>query len=107
MSIAFAIFMSVQYILSQLQLKDAVGQISVQKADRKTLIFAKLFVDKFLLAQGTVGFEDRLKLENAVRDINDPAIFKQWQKFTDSTDDREAQTAAGDLFNLLFNRLEK
>ena len=105
--VASNIFFVVRYILSQTELNSARQQLQVQQTDQKSLFFAKLFVDRFLLGQGTVGFEDRLKLENSVRDINDPEIFKQWQRFTSSSDDSEAQLAAGELFNLLFKRLEK
>jgi len=77
-----------------------------QEANEKAVRFAKLFVNKFLMGQGTVGFEDRLALENAVRDIQDPEIFKAWQSFTTSPDDRQAQVAAGRLLNLLFGKPE-
>ena len=78
------IFIAAQYVLSQIELNRVNGQLQVQQVNQKSLSFAKIFVDKFLLGEGTVGFEDRLKLENAVREINDPEIFSQWQKFTAS-----------------------
>lgn len=107
LSLAFNVFLAVQYTLLKLELQNITTQLLSRKTDEKALLFTKLFVDKFLIGQGTVDFEDRLKLENAVRDINDPEIFKQWQKFTASSDDRQAQLATGELFNLLLNRMEK
>jgi len=106
-SLAANVFFAVQYTISQLELRDALRQIVAQDMNNKSLSFAKMFVDKFLLSSGTVNFEDRLALENAVREIKDPEIFKQWQIFTNSPDDHEAQLAAGKLFNLLFDRIKK
>lgn len=101
------IFLAVQYTLSQMELKSVKQQLQIQQTDQKSLFFAKLFVNKFLLGQGTVGFEDRLTLENAVRDINDPVIFKQWQTFTNSQTDYDAQKSAGIMFNLLLDKLSE
>lgn len=86
--------------------KNLKKQISSRQASQKVLEFAKLFVDKFLLSSGVVGFDDRLALENAVRDLNDEQIYKQWQDFINSPDNRQTQLSAGKLFNLLLKRLE-
>ena len=71
----------------------------------KVLAFTKLFVAKVIKAQGDVSFDDRLKLENAVRDINDKAIFDQWQKFTSAKTDSDAQQAVKDLLEMLVNKI--
>ncbi|MCX6719810.1 MAG: hypothetical protein NTV36_01750 [Candidatus Staskawiczbacteria bacterium] len=65
----------------------------------------KLLVEKILLGQGQVSFDDRLKLENAVREINDPEIFGKWQKFTNSTSDSETQQNVGVLFLAIINKI--
>ena len=105
--VASNILLAVQYALSQMELKNVKQQLQIQKTNQKSLFFAKLFVNKFLLGQGTVSFEDRLVLENAVRDINDPTIFKQWQTFTNSQTDYDAQKSAGVMLNLLLDKLSE
>ncbi len=99
------VFFCVIYFLNRAELSKTTQQLKVQQTNEKVLFFAKLFIDKVLLLQGTVGFEDRLKLENAVRDINDKEIFSKWQEFTKSQNDRESQVALGNLLKLLFQKL--
>lgn len=99
--IAGNIFFAVIYFINRVELLQAQKQLNVQQTNEKSLFFAKLFIDKVLLSEGTVNFEDRLKLENAVRDINDPKIFAKWEEFTNSQNDRESQVAVGSLLKLL------
>lgn len=98
------IFFGVFYFLQNSELKQIKKQLSAQQTNQKIIVFAKLFVDKVLLGRGTVSFDDRLKLENAVRDINDKEIFSRWQEFTDSKNDQDAQKAVGNLFKVLFTK---
>lgn len=105
--IAGNILLGIEYLLSRIELNE-IKQISkVQQTNAKILFFAKLFVDKVLLGSNVVGFEDRLQLENAVRDINDAEIFAQWQKFTNASTDEGAQREVGILFNMLLDRIYK
>jgi len=80
-------------------------QIKAQQINEKVLVFTKLFVQKVLQGQDGISFEDRLQLENAVRDLNDQSIFNQWQKFTKSQNNTEAQQTAGSLFDLLLDKI--
>lgn len=107
LSMALNVLLAVLYTLNWLELRTANQQLQVRQVNEKSLYFAKLFVDNLLLGSGTVGFEDRLRLENAVRDINNPEIFSQWQTFTNSANDGEAQKAAGKLLNLLLDTVKK
>lgn len=100
------IFLSWRYFAVNRQLKIADAKIDKQIKNDKVLIFANLFVDKVLLGQETVSFEDRLKLENAVRDINNEIIFAQWQKFVDSKSDQETQQSVGELFKAILDKLK-
>lgn len=93
------------YFLNRAELARTGKQLIAQQTNEKVLSFAKLFVDKVLLGKGTVDFEDRLKLENSVRDINDKEIFSKWQEFTNSQSDKQSQTAAGNLLEFLLNRI--
>lgn len=80
-------------------------QIMAQQINEKTLGFIKLFVEKVLNGQNEISFEDRLQLENNVRDLNDKAIFSQWQKFTKTKTNEDAQVQVGALFMLLLDKI--
>ncbi|MEK7658605.1 MAG: hypothetical protein AAB352_01950 [Patescibacteria group bacterium] len=99
------IYFGVVYFLNRAELLEVRQQLKTQQANEKVLFFAKLFVDKVLLANGAVSWEDRLNLENAVRDINNKEIFSKWEEFTNTKTDRESQTAVGNLLKLLFARI--
>ncbi len=105
--VAGNIYLAVMYSLSRLESIQARNQLENQKTNEKAVYFAKLFVEKVLLGEGEVSFEDRLKLENAVRDINDQKIFDQWQAFTNSQSDKEVQISAGLLLEFLFDKVSE
>jgi hypothetical protein len=71
----------------------------------KILDFTKLFIEKVLASKTEVDFETRLKLENAIRDINDTELFDQWTKFTKSKEPGEAQTDVVILLQMLMDRI--
>ncbi len=73
--------------------------------NEKILDFTKLFIAKIIKGQGEVSFEDRLQLENAVRDIKDKAIFDQWQRFSESKTEVQAQVEVKNLLELLINKI--
>ncbi len=73
--------------------------------NEKILNFTKLFITKVIRAKADVSFEDRLQLENAVRDINDKAVFDQWQKFTEDKIETQAQEDVKILLELLVSKI--
>jgi len=93
------------FFMNRADLQKYKEEVVVQKTNDNVLSFADLFIDKVLLGQGSVNFEDRLSLENAVRDIKDKEIFSNWEMFTKSQNDRESQTAVGNLLKLLFAKV--
>lgn len=101
------IYFGSMLILEKNKLNEIRDQLKDQETNEKVLFFAKLFISKVLLGEGEVDFEDRLKLENAVRDIGDKNIFDHWQTFTSSQSDKEVQTSAGQLLNLLFDKISQ
>jgi len=76
-----------------------------QQMNAKTINFLKLFIEKVLKAKTEVSFEERLKLENSIRNLNDPKILAQWEKFLESKTQEEAQENVKDLLDLLASRL--
>jgi hypothetical protein len=95
---------SILYVLDKVELNNA-RQIKVQQVNEKAMFLAKLFVEKVLQGEAEVNFEDRLKLENAVRDLNDQEIFDQWQKIVNSQSAQETQQNVGIFLNLLLNKI--
>ena len=93
------------YVVRQ-NLAIAENTIESYQYNEKILSFSKLFVTKVLKTEGDVSFEDRLKLENAIRDINDKAIFNQWQEFVNSESQIQAQIAVKDLLELLITKIQ-
>lgn len=83
--------------VSSVQQKEMTSQLN--------LYFLKLFVDKILDANGReVDFETRLKMENEARRLGDAEILAQWQKFTNSKTEADAQVQTKELLKLLINK---
>ncbi len=93
------------YVFNRIELNNAQKLLKVQQINEKALSLTKFFVEKVLQGQSEVNFEDRLKLENAVRDLNDQKVFLQWQKIVKSKTDKETQQEVGAFLNLLLNKL--
>ena len=79
--------------------------METQKTNQKVLDFTKLFIDEVLKANAEINFDTRLKLENAVRGLNDQDILTQWQKFTDSKAEGEAQLEVKNLLETLVGKI--
>lgn len=94
-----------QYLVSIEKVKIAENLLRTYQYNDKILNFSKLFVNKVLANTGEVSFEDRLALENAVRDINSKPIFDQWQKFVNATSEVEAQVELKNLLELVINKV--
>ncbi len=101
-----AFFFVSKYFSLQKELKETKTLLEAQKINEKTLEFAKFFTEKVLKAEKEVDFETRLKLENAVRNLNDEEILSQWQKFTESQTEIEAQNNVKDLLEMLVNKIK-
>ena len=85
--------------------------LSLQKSadtkllNSKVVDFAGLFVDKVLKAEKEVSFDDRLQLENAVRDLKDSDILAAWNAFVASKSQEEAQSAVKNLLSILVHKI--
>lgn len=96
---------SILAVFYKIELDNAQKLFKTQQTNEKVLVLAKLFVEKVLQGETEVGFEDRLKLENAVRDINDKEIFDQWQKVVKSKSAQETQQEVGIFLDLLLSKI--
>lgn len=99
------VFCGVKYFTLQKELRQTQTLLATQKTNEQLLDFTQLFIDKVLKAQSEVDFETRLKLENAVRNLNDQEILVQWQKFTDSKNEIQAQDEVKNLLAILVKKI--
>lgn len=100
------IFFGVKYFDVQKELKASKKTAKTQQINEKTLEFLELFIEKVLKAETEVDFDTRLKLENAVRNLNDKQILNQWQKFVESKTEFDAQTEVKNLLGILVNKIK-
>jgi len=99
------ILLAGQYYVSLQDLRAQKSLLQTYQHNEKILSFTKLFITKVLKAESEVTFEDRLQLENAVRDINNKSILDQWTKFTESKTEAQAQEEVKNLLELLINKI--
>ena len=96
------IFFSIQYVenVKQQQAREEAEQ--VKGAQRlQTARFMKYFIDTVLNTKGPISFEDRVKLENDVRQLHDANITKEWETFLNSKDAKAAQESVVRLMSML------
>jgi hypothetical protein len=95
------IFIAWKALAYREELKTEREAAKVKEANKQVAEFNQLFVEKVLNATGEIDFDTRLQLENAARAVGDKDILAQWQKFTDSKTEAEAQTEVKNLLSLL------
>ena len=103
--IAGNIFFGMQYVSTLKELDATRFAASTQRYNEKNLLFLKLFVKNVIKSDKEVDFETRLKLENAVRELNDPQILSVWQSFVNSKTETEAQQNVKDLLNVMVDKV--
>ncbi len=101
-----SVFFGFKYFNIQKEFRQTQAALEAQKTNEKVLDFTKLFIEKVLKAEEEVNFETRLKLENAVRDLKDEEILAQWQKFTESKTEVQAQNEVKNLLEILVNKIK-
>ncbi len=99
------IFFAVTYFLKAQEVAKLQKQVTTQQINAKTASFLNLFIQKVLKTDKEVAFEDRLKLENAIRDINDPELLQKWEEFTGGTNEVQIQQGVKDLLEALAKKL--
>ncbi len=95
----------VGYFCEVAKVKQLENSLNTQKINSKIVEFAKLFIEKVLKAKSEVSFEDRLKLENSVRDLGDENILILWERFTDSQTQDQAQESVKNLLEALVEKI--
>ncbi len=97
------IYLSIQYI-TNMQMEQN------QKADTtntriQTSRVLKEYIDIVLNTTGSIAYDDRVKIENDVRQLQDPLITKQWEAFASSKDAQTGQKTAVKLMSMLANKM--
>ncbi len=99
------IVFGVEYFLQAQKTAKLEQQLTTQKTNTKVVNFLNLFIQKVLKTDKEVSFEDRLKLENAIRDINDPELLAKWEQFIGGTNEAEIQQGVKDLLAALAKKI--
>ena len=100
------IFFSIQYVQT---LKQQANQDVTEEAKTiervQTGKFLKFFIDKVLNTKEAISYEDRIKLENDIRQLHDKDITALWVKFVNSKDPKVAQETAVTLMAMLSSKM--
>ena len=97
--VAGNIFLSVQYIEN---IQQQSNQTNTQTTDRFLAIHAlKDFIDTVLSTNGTVSYDDRVRLENDMIQVKDPTLSTEWTAFVNSPDSATAQQNAVKVMSTL------
>ena len=102
------IFLGANYFADQEELKEAKAMLetrSEQEINGEVLNFTRLFIAEVLKSEEEIDFETRLKLENSVRNLDDEEILNQWNKFTESETEIEAQEEVKNLLGMLVGKI--
>jgi hypothetical protein len=101
------VFFAFNYYFAFKELQEVKATESKTTLNTKVVDFTSLFIKKVLQANTEVDFETRLSLENSVRDLNDPEIMAEWQNFTNSKTEADAQTSVKTLLGILISKIQK
>jgi Na+-transporting NADH:ubiquinone oxidoreductase subunit NqrC len=102
--LASNIVWGLQYSLKKTQLATAQHELSTMTQNKKILAFQKMFVEKILKADGTVDFNTRVELQNAVTDIHDEKITEAWNAFLSAKTEEGGQVAVKELLSLFADK---
>ena len=104
--VAGNIFFSIQYMAGVTQQANKDTQEEAKSVERlQTARFLKLFIDTVLNTKELISFENRVKLENDIRQLGDKSLTTQWEAFVASKDTKVAQEAAVKLMSMLGSKM--
>ena len=95
------------YFTSHKELEIIKSSQTKVELNQKIINFASMFIKKVLQADKEVDFETRLSLENAVRDLKDEEVMAEWQNFTASKTEADAQNSVKKLLGILITKIQK
>lgn len=101
------VFLGYNYFTLYKELQTIKSSETKVEVNQKVIDFASMFIKKVLQADKEVDFETRLSLENAVRDLKDEEIMAEWQNFTASKTEADAQNSVKKLLGILITKIQK
>ena len=101
------VFFAFNYFFLYQDLQTLSAEKDKTETNGRVLNFASMFVKKVLQADSEVDFETRLSLENAVRDLKDKEVMEEWQNFTGSKTEMEAQNSVKKLLEILISKIQR
>ena len=98
------LFFSSQYIVN---IKEQIIPAEDVKATLRLQLsrFLKTFIDTVLSTEGTITYDDRVKLENDIRQTKDADLIRLWDEFIASKTGEEAQARAIKLMSMVTNKM--
>ena len=102
-SLLVNIFLGVSYFQDK-SVQIESDQLSSEQRE-KISEFTKLFFTKIVVTGGKISFEDRAKIEEDLKNLNDSAISEKWNNFISSDSGGKAQGAVTDMMIFLADRL--
>jgi len=103
--LATNLFLGVKYLNTNKELKETKTITVSQTEKTKFTEFNRTFINEVLQAKTEVNYDTRLKLDKMVKDLNDQDLTNQWQKFTTSQTEQEAQDETVKLLGLVAERM--
>ncbi len=103
--VATNIFFGFQYFVQAQEIASTQKVLKKQQTNARVITFLNLFIQKVLKTDKEISFEDRLQLENAIRNINDADLLAKWEKFIAGKSETEIQQDVKDLLEALVNKI--
>ena len=90
-----------------LYLKNREVELAKQKIqlNESMVNFGNVFIDKVLRSTGEISFDDRLMIENAVRDTKDKDLYDIWQRFVSSQSEEQGREEVKNLLQVIVNKI--
>jgi|YNPMSStandDraft_1061717.scaffolds.fasta_scaffold07955_7 flagellar biosynthesis/type III secretory pathway M-ring protein FliF/YscJ len=96
-------------LINNFSLRERIRALQNSKfqVNQKILLFTEKFIDKVIKTDKEVSAEERLELENDLREINDSQITEAWERFVLSKDEDEAQKNVKNLLAILLRKIRE
>ena len=104
--IAFIVFGVFQYFVLQAKIDALNIELEKKETNEQILSFTQIVIEDVLQSSRDITLDERLRLENSVRDIGDDEIFDAWEAFTGSVTELEAQNNMAVLLNTLIDKIQ-
>jgi hypothetical protein len=102
-SIIINVILGLNYLQSK-NSKNANNQVAFENRE-KIAELNKIFINKVVATGGKISFEDRAKIEETIKSLNDQTISEKWSKFIASENGGKAQENVLDILVTLTEKM--